>query len=102
CQDDLYCNGVERCMPGAAGASSDGCLPGTAPCDADEQCIEDSETCQAVDCATPAGRDADGDGRPSMTCGGDDCDDADDNRFPGNTEVCDDSAHDEDCVSDTV
>jgi hypothetical protein len=40
--------------------------------------------------------DADGDGHRAMNCGGDDCDDADANRFPGRTEVCDTTMHDED------
>jgi hypothetical protein len=41
--------------------------------------------------------DADGDGSREMACGGDDCDDADPNRFPGRSEVCDTTDHDEDC-----
>jgi len=41
--------------------------------------------------------DADGDGRRSAACGGDDCDDHDAGRFPGNVEVCDADQHDEDC-----
>jgi hypothetical protein len=45
--------------------------------------------------------DGDGDGRRSIACGGDDCDDADPNRFPGNAEVCDASDHDEDCDDTT-
>jgi hypothetical protein len=45
-------------------------------------------------CPTP---DADGDGARSIACGGDDCDDSDPERFPGNTEVCDAADHDEDC-----
>jgi hypothetical protein len=44
----------------------------------------------------PGGGDADGDGHMAIACGGDDCDDNDPNRFPGNPEVCDPS-HDEDC-----
>jgi hypothetical protein len=47
------------------------------------------------DCA-----DDDGDGYASATCGGDDCDDADPGRFPGNTEVCD--GDDEDCDDATL
>ena len=45
--------------------------------------------------------DADGDGHRSVSSGGDDCDDRDPNRFPGNTEVCDDRHHDEDCNPET-
>jgi hypothetical protein len=46
--------------------------------------------------------DADGDGHISIECeGGDDCDDADGSRFPGNPEVCDAYGHDEDCNSAT-
>jgi hypothetical protein len=52
----------------------------------------------AGECLTP---DSDGDGRRSMACGGDDCDDDDLNRFPGNTEVCDAGDHDEDCDDTT-
>jgi len=41
--------------------------------------------------------DADGDGSHSLARGGDDCDDADPDRFPGNVEVADYDNHDEDC-----
>ena len=41
--------------------------------------------------------DADGDGAMDAACGGDDCDDNDPNRYPGNTEVGDLEGHDEDC-----
>jgi alpha-tubulin suppressor-like RCC1 family protein len=41
--------------------------------------------------------DRDGDGHADVACGGDDCDDDDARRFPGNTEVCDYDGHDEDC-----
>ncbi len=41
--------------------------------------------------------DYDGDGHKCIACGGDDCDDRDSNRFPGNPEVGDSLGHDEDC-----
>jgi len=46
-------------------------------------------------------RDRDGDGHVAERFGGDDCDDRDGNRFPGNTEVCDARHHDEDCNPET-
>jgi hypothetical protein len=49
----------------------------------------------------PTATDADGDGHGSAACGGDDCDDDDANRFPGNVEVCD-ASHDEDCDEATL
>jgi hypothetical protein len=42
--------------------------------------------------------DADGDGHKALDCNGDDCDDNDPNRFPGNPEKADATGHDEDCV----
>ena len=42
-------------------------------------------------------KDADGDGHDAIIHGGDDCDDNDANRFPGNVEVADPANHDEDC-----
>jgi hypothetical protein len=44
--------------------------------------------------------DTDGDGFPSAVCGGNDCDDADAERYPGATETCD--ADDEDCDDTTL
>ena len=45
----------------------------------------------------PLCRDCDGDGHESPRFGGDDCDDFDARRFPGNAEVCDAEGLDEDC-----
>lgn len=95
CDDGLFCNGEERCDPEAAGADERGCLVGNGdPCLESQECDESQERCLTVCDLTG---DADGDGHRSTDCGGDDCDDSDLNRFPGNTEVCDLEDHDEDC-----
>jgi len=111
CTDHVFCNGAERCMPGAVGANAMGCLPPSAPaCTSGQTCNEAMMRCETGCGATP---DADHDGHRSIACGGDDCDDNDANRFPGNAEVCTttmatggdggtllmrvDPTHDEDC-----
>ena len=94
CDDGEYCNGLELCDPEAAGADDFGCLAGSEPCLEGEVCIEETDSCEEPDCLEP---DVDGDGHDAAVCGGDDCDDADANRYPGNPEVCDADDHDEDC-----
>ncbi len=92
CDDGVYCNGMERCVPGA-GASPLGCVAGVRPCEGVGACLEIEDRCDA-DCETP---DGDGDGVERVGCGGADCDDEDDSRFPGNPEICDAEGVDEDC-----
>ncbi len=57
---------------------------------------------EATDHCESSCLDADGDGHMAAGCGGDDCDDADADRFPGNAEVCDYEGHDEDCDPSSI
>lgn len=75
CDDGLFCNGAEACQ-------SDMCTSGEAPCSAGQACSEALSACTG-NCDTS---DADGDGFDSIACGGEDCDDTDTDRYPGNTE----------------
>lgn len=84
CDDGLFCNGQETCEAGR-------CVGDAPPCGSAE-CIESTRSCDDSGCV-----DADGDGRRDAACGGDDCDDSDPERFPGNTEICDVDGVDEDC-----
>ncbi len=102
CDDGLFCNGTERCEAGA-------CVMGaTVRCDDGIDCTVDgcSEVTRACVSRVP---DADLDGAGDRACIdaagaplGTDCADDDANRFPGNTEVCDAAAHDEDCDDTTL
>ena len=94
CDDGVFCNGVELCDPGHAEADDFGCVGGLPPCEG-MLCSEASASC------TDTCPDADGDGHEEASCGGDDCDDFDPDRFPGNPEVCD-AFRDEDCDATTL
>ncbi|MCB9611400.1 MAG: hypothetical protein H6721_09040 [Sandaracinus sp.] len=96
CDDGLYCNGIERCAPGA-GADARGCLVEASPCAAGA-CDEVADRC-TDGCAVP---DADGDGAAAIACGGTDCDDTNADVGPEATEVCDPDGVDEDCDPATV
>jgi len=106
CDDGVYCNGVETCDPSDPSADAQGCVRTPRDC-ADslvcttDSCDEDNKQCQHT------APDTDNDGHPDATCIddqgsplGDDCDDTDGERFPGNEEDCDD--HDEDCDPLTI
>lgn len=96
--DNIYCNGTEMCEAGI------GCVHSGNPCDERRPmgsegqwvCIESDHRCEWR-CT-----DADGDGHGRTTCGGDDCDDGDPDRFPGAPEVCDPDGIDEDCDPRTI
>jgi alpha-tubulin suppressor-like RCC1 family protein len=91
CDDGNFCNGEETCDPASSFASTRGCVPGLPPCGADTFCDNDAGVCTVL-CG-----DGDGDGHDGVPCGGDDCDDTNPGRFPGNLEVCDAFDVDEDC-----
>ena len=97
CSDRVYCNGAERCQPGSPNADARGCIAALSltPCMAGQTCNEIRQVCE-----TPI-VDRDGDGLRSWDTGGNDCDDQDRNRFPGNQEVWDEADHDEDCDGTT-
>src|SRR5690606_40719273 len=100
CDDGLFCTGVEACVEGRCATTPVDCDDGIA-CTIDT-CSELRRRCES------AAPDVDGDGFGDASCledGGDpignDCDDNDANRFPGNREVCDAAGHDEDCDLET-
>ncbi len=99
CEDGVFCNGRERCAPDDPTADARGCVGGASPCGPGQVCAEAAAVC-ATDCSVA--EDLDGDGVAAPICGGDDCDDTDPDRFPGNPEVCDAEGKDEDCDPTTV
>jgi hypothetical protein len=95
CDDGLPCNGEEVC-------SEAFCVQGSPLlCDDGMACTRDRCIDSRGGCVHDP-EDLDGDGAASTDCGGDDCDDTDPNRYPGNTEVCDALGRDEDCDPETV
>lgn len=106
CDNGVFCDGVERCLPGAPGAGADGCTAGTHPCESStETCNERERRCELLSCAD--GGDADGDGDKRAGCGGNDCNDSDARVHSGAQEACplDDpeiAMLDLDCNPDTI
>ncbi|MDH5491930.1 MAG: MopE-related protein, partial [Myxococcales bacterium] len=107
CSDGLFCSGTETCDPSSAAADARGCVAGSPPaCDDGIPCTLDS-CAEALGACRNEPPDADGDGHADAACLnsegisiGDDCDDADGARYPGNTEICND--RDEDCNPGTL
>lgn len=92
CSDGRRCNGEESCVWVGTGDVLRQCRPGRPVlCPAGIACREEGPQCQAPP------QDRDGDGAVAIASGGDDCDDNDPRRFPGNAEVCDADGVDEDC-----
>jgi hypothetical protein len=91
CDDSVFCNGVEQCVPGI------GCRPG------EPVACSDGTACTIDACDEPTHgcrhslRDADGDGDPDGNCpGGGDCNDQDPNVSSLHAEICGDGI-DNDC-----
>ncbi|AOE49719.1 MopE-related protein [Kangiella sediminilitoris] len=100
CSDGVFCNGEEVCRTDGryrvnSSAGNGTCIPGKPPCE-NGLCFEREKKCK-MPC-----EDKDGDGYKAMHCGGDDCDDNDPRRSPGNKEICDSDGIDEDCNARTV
>lgn len=94
CADGVYCNGEEVCDP------TFGCRAGGVVTCGDldsctiDTCVEETQSCVYEP------RDADGDGDPTASCGGDDCDDFDPFVSGAASERCG-NERDDDCDGET-
>lgn len=108
CDDGVFCNGEEKCQPDDEDANAVGCIAGDPPwCNDGIECSE-GHCDRKLDRCVFIAEDKDGDGFGDASCEdpagyplGDDCDDDDQNAYPGNYEVCDEDGVDEDCDSTT-
>ncbi|MCC7107976.1 MAG: putative metal-binding motif-containing protein, partial [Deltaproteobacteria bacterium] len=96
-----FCLGQEICVNGTCEG------PGPLDCDDGITCTTDRCSEDQLRCVSDP-PDADGDGYGDQECVdergaplGNDCDDGDADRYPGNREECDDG-HDEDCLLETI
>jgi hypothetical protein len=100
CNDRIFCNGEETCQ--AMGGNTTACVRTPRDCSAMSSTCGPGYCDETLRECVSTMADVDGDGSVSDACCnalgcGDDCDDNDANRYPGNTEVCDAAGHDEDC-----
>ncbi len=100
CDDGIFCNGAETCTAAV-------CAAGIATCDDGIACTVDACSVD-TDVCTHVAPDMDGDGFGDANCldrrgvpTGEDCDDANERRYPGALEVCDADDVDEDCDLNT-
>ncbi|HEX2674960.1 MAG TPA: putative metal-binding motif-containing protein [Polyangiaceae bacterium] len=93
--DGVYTHPHGECKPGQTAADARGCLFVFAKCEPFSAPNDDLRNCPLD--IRGAHADLDNDGFLAVAFGGNDCDDGDASRFPGNREVCDAYNHDEDC-----
>lgn len=85
CPTGEYCDPLLDCVAAPICADVSQCLAewGTDPCKTNISCDGATATCKFEPL------DKDTDGHSPLVCGGDDCDDSNGDRYPGNVETCD-------------
>ncbi len=91
CPAGSFCEVHTGCVPGAVCATTDQCVQKLG----DDVCKTHIVCDAATSICTYQILDKDSDGHPPVVCKGDDCDDSDATKFPGNIEVC--NSKDDDC-----
>ena len=92
CSDGNACT-ADSCGKGVCVNSV---LASASRCDDGNACTM-NEKCTGKSCGSGISTDLDGDGKGPISCGGNDCDDSSALVYPGNMEICDDGATDNNC-----